>query len=217
MNSPFEQALASVTDRFIAYLPNLLAGGALILLGWILGWIAKRIVVQVLSVLKPDQFVRRFRWGSGFSRADVRHAFYDFLGNGAFLVIFLIMLNASLGALQLTMVSEVLEQAVLFVPRLLVAAIIFGIGWLLAAWIGGAIRRALVREDVPRATLIARFSKAVIVLFFAAMALTEIDVSREIVIIGFTVTMVTLGVLAVVVTTMGGKRFVSKLFESLEE
>ncbi len=217
MNSPFEQALSSVTEKFIAYLPSLLAGLALVIVGWVLGWIVKRIVVQLLSVLKPDQLVRRFRWGAAFSKADVRLALYNFIGNGAFLVVFLIMLNASLGALQLTMISAVLEQGVLFVPRLLVAAVILGIGWLLATWIAATLRRALMKEEIPRATLIARFTKGVIMLFFSAMALTEIDVSREIVVIGFSVTIVTLGVLVIVMTTMGGKQFVAKILETLEE
>lgn len=217
MNSPFEQALNSVTEKFIGYLPNLLAGLALVIVGWVLGWIVKRIVVQLLSVLKPDQLVRRFRWGVALSKADVRLALYNFIGNGAFLVVFLIMLNASLGALQLTMISAVLEQGVLFVPRMLVAGVILGIGWLVATWIAATLRRALMKEEIPRATLIARFAKGVIILFFSAMALTEIDVSREIVVIGFSVTIVTLGVLVIVMTTMGGKRFVSKILETLEE
>jgi hypothetical protein len=53
-------------------------------------------------------------------------------------------------------------------------------------------------------------------LFFSAMALTELDIAREIVVIGFSVTIVTLGVLTIVLTVTGGKRFVAKILESLE-
>ena len=105
----------------------------------------------------------------------------------------------------------------MFIPKLLIALVIFGFGWLLAGWIATSIQRALTREDVPRATLIARFAKSGVMLFFSAMALTELDIAREIVIIGFSVTIITLGVLAIVMTTLGGKRFVSKMLESLEE
>jgi hypothetical protein len=113
--------------------------------------------------------------------------------------------------------SDVLKEAVLFIPRLLMAGVIFGLGWLLAGWIAASIQRALVKEEVPRSTLIARFVKAVLLLFFCTMALTELDIAREIVVIGFTVTIVTLGVLSIVLTTIGGKRFVSKILETLEE
>jgi len=217
MDSPLEKALYGVTEKLIAYLPNLVAGIVLIAIGWFLGWLVKRIVVQVLLVLRFDRLLRRFKWGAGFAKADVRYAFAEFIGNGAFLIIFLILLNASLGALQLTVISDVLRQGVLFIPKLLVAAVIFGLGWLLAGWIAGTIQRALTKEDVPRATLIARFTKVVIMLFFSAMALTELDIAREIVIIGFSVTIVTLGILVIVMTSIGGKRFISRILETLEE
>lgn len=217
MNSPLEQALYGVTEKLIAYLPNLVAGLVLIAIGWLLGWMVKRVVVQVLLVLRFDRLLRRFAWGAGFAKADVRYAFAEFIGNGAFLVVFLIMLNASLEALQLTVISDVLRQGVLFIPKLVVAGVILLLGWLLAGWITLSVQRALTREDVPRATLIARFTKAVIMLFFSAMALTELDIAREIVIIGFTVTIITLGILTIVLTSIGGKRFVSRILETLQE
>jgi len=217
MDSPLEKALYGVTEKLIAYLPSLVAGIVLIAIGWFLGWLVKRIVVQVLLVLRFDRLLRRFKWGAGFSKADVRYAFAEFIGNGAFLIVFLILLNASLEALQLTVISNVLRQGVLFIPRILVATVILGLGWLFANWIAGTIQRALMKEDVPRATLIARFTKVVIMLFFSAMALTELDIAREIVVIGFSVTIITLGILTIVMTAIGGKRFVSRILETLEE
>jgi hypothetical protein len=217
MDSPLEKALYNFTEKLIGYLPNLVAGIVLIAIGWFLGWLVKRIVVQVFLVLRFDRLLRRFKWGAGFAKADVRYAVAEFIGNGTFLIVFLILLNASLEALQLTVISDVLKQGVLFIPKLLVAIVIFGLGWLLAGWIAGSIQRALSKEEVPRSTLIARFTKVVIMLFFSAMALTELDIAREIVVIGFSVTIITLGALTIVMTAMGGKRFVSKILETLEE
>lgn len=49
------------------------------------------------------------------------------------------------------------------------------------------------------------------------MALTELDIAREIVIIGFSAIIITLGVLSIVFTAVGGKTFVAKIIKSLEE
>jgi len=217
MDSSLEKVLYSVTEELVVYLPNLIAGLVLLGVGWLLGWIVKRIVVQVLSALKFDRLLRKFKWGAGFSKADVRYAVYEFAGNFAFLVVFLILLNASLEALQLNVISDLLKQGVLFVPKLIIATVILGLGWILTSWITGVIHRALTKEGVPRAMLIARFAKFVIMLFISAMALTELDIAREIVVIGFSVTIITLGVLAIVMTTIGGKRFVSGILETLNE
>ena len=217
MDSPLEKVFYGVTEKLIAYLPNLVAGIVLVGIGWFLGWLAKRIIMQVLAVLRFDRYFSRFKWGAGLAKADVRFAFLESVGNAAFVIVFLILLNTSLQALQLTALSSVLDHGVAFIPKLIIAVIIFGFGWLLGGWIALSIQRALTKEEVPRATLIARFAKSGVMLFFSAMALTELDIAREIVIIGFSVTIITLGILAIVMTTIGGKRFVSKMLDSLEE
>jgi hypothetical protein len=217
MTSPLENVLNRVGEKIIAYMPNLVAGVVLILIGWILGWLVKRIVIQMLAVLRFDRLLRRFRWGADLGKADVRLAMFDFIGNVAFLVVFLLLLNASFDALQLTVLSTLLEKGVLFIPKLAIALAVVGLGWILASWIAGIIQKALVKEDIPRTSLIARFAKTVMMLFFSAMALTELDIAKEIVVIGYGVTMVTLGALTIVLTSLGGKRFVAKLLESLEE
>jgi Mechanosensitive ion channel, conserved TM helix len=217
MNSPLQNALAGFTDKLLAYLPNLVAGIVLIGLGVLLGWVIKRIVVHVLAILRVDRFVRRFKWGVGFSRADVRYAFFEFIGNAMFLIVFLVFLYAALEAMQLHVLSNLLEHGVLFVPKLIIALLIFGFGWVAAEWIAGQVQRALAKEEVPRATLVARFVKAFLLIFFFAMALTEIDIAREIVIIGFSVAITTLGVLTIVLTATGGKALIAKIFETLEE
>jgi hypothetical protein len=217
MNSPLQNVLYRVAEKMIGYVPSLVAGIVLIVVGWILGWLVKRIVIQVMVILRFDRLIRRFKWGAGIEKADVRYAIFEFIGNGAFLIVFLILLNASLDALQLSALSNLLEQGVLFIPKLLIALFIFVLGWLVARWLAEGMKRALRQEDVPRAPLIARFAKAVVMLFFSAMALTELDIAREIVVIGFTVIIATMGVLTIVLTSLGGKKFVSGILETFEE
>lgn len=62
-----------------------------------------------------------------------------------------------------------------------------------------------------------RFSRAVLVLFFSTMALTELDVAREIVVISFTAIIITLGALTIVFVARGGKGFVDRVLHTLEE
>jgi hypothetical protein len=217
MNSPLENILNKISEQVIEYLPNLFAGAVLIGIGWLLGWLAKRIFVQMLSVLRIDRLLRRFKWGAAFSKADVRFVFYEWIGSAVFLVVFLILFNAALDALKLTTLSGILSQAVLFIPKLAIAFLLLGLGWVVAGWIGGIMQRALAKENVPRSTLIVRFAKSVMMLFFSAMALTEIDVAREIVVIGFGVTMLTLGGISIVLTSAGARSFVAHVRKSKEE
>ena len=92
-----------------------------------------------------------------------------------------------------------------------------GFGWLIASWAAKTTLKGLHREDIPRASLMARLIKAVLIMLFSAMALIELDIAREIVIIGFATIFITLGLLAVVITAVGGKTFLKKISESIEK
>ena len=118
---------------------------------------------------------------------------------------------------KLTILSDLLGKGIIFLPRLIISLIIFGIGWLIASSTEKVSLKALRREDIPRSSLIARFIKAVMLLFFSAMALVELDLAREIVIIGFSTIIITLGTLTVVLVLVSGKEFMKKIQDSLEE
>jgi hypothetical protein len=195
----YKELLNDLGQKIIIYLPNLLGGLLLLLLGWFIAWIAKRVIIQLLVILRFDRLFLRFRWKSSLTKADIRYALYNLIGNIMFFIVFLVFLNSALAAMKLTMLSKLIELGVLFIPRLIVALVIFGIGWLIAARTAHAVSHALIKERFPGASLLARLLKFIVVLFFSAMALVEIDIAREIVLLGFAAFLLTLGVSMVLV------------------
>jgi Mechanosensitive ion channel, conserved TM helix len=217
MNENLQNQFLETGKEIIGYLPNLFAGILLIIIGWFLGWFLKRIIIRVAVLLRLERFLTRIRWGEDFSKADVRYGFYTFLGNIAFFVIFMIFLDNAFRTWKLTVLSDLLEKIIYFFPKIILAVAIFGIGWVIASWAARSASKALHREDIPKASLIARLIKAVLIMLFSAMALVELDIAREIVIIGFATIFITLGLLTVVVAAVGGRNFLKKIGQSLEE
>ncbi|MFH1861510.1 MAG: hypothetical protein ABH878_01755 [bacterium] len=204
------------SQKIISYLPNLFAGIVLIGVGWLLSWFVKRVVYQLCVILRLERYLQRFSRGTT-NRADVRHGLYNFIGSIAFLIVFLIFLNDALSTMKLEIFSDLLEDALRFLPKLIIGAVIFGVGWFLARRVALAVQKVLTRENIPRSTLIAKFVKAALIIFFSAMALTALDIAKQIVIIAFTTTFVTLGVLTIVLTMLSGKEMISKLLDALGE
>jgi hypothetical protein len=193
------------------YLPNLIAGLLLVILGWAVGWFIKRVVIQIALLLKLERFLTSFRWGEDFAKADIRYGFYNLLGNVAFFIVFLIFLDNAFGAWKLTVLSELVARGIFFLPSMVLSLIIFGGGWLISGWAARSVRRTFHREGITHSGLIARAVKAVLLVLFAAMALVELDIAREIVIIGFATIIITLGAMAVTLTVLGGKDFLKRL------
>jgi hypothetical protein len=198
MDDRLQSVLAELTNRAIAFFPKLLAGIALLCIGWLLAWLVKRLIIRVSVILKLEHFLGLSRWKTAFEKADVRYGFYTFLGNIFFVVIFLTFLDFALITWDLKLFSDVLSGAILLFPRLAAAVAIFGIGWLVARWSAVALYRVMTAENIPAASVIAYYLRTMLIVFFAAMSLVQLDIAREIVLIGFATIFVTLGVIAVI-------------------
>ena len=217
MENKIESPFLDFGRQIINYLPSLLGGFILLVIGWIVGWLAKRITVQLLAVLRFEKLFLRLQWRRALSKADIRYAVFNFIGNVVFFIVFLIFLNSALDAMKLTILSTLIQQSVIFIPKLIVALVILGIGWIVAGRVSISVYSSLLKENVPHYSIISRLVKFVILLFFSAMALVEIDIAPQIVIIGFTTIMITLGIISVAFVLSGGKSFIGDIVRKVEK
>jgi len=217
METKVQDQFIGLADNIIAYMPSLLAGITLVLVGLFAGWLIKRILLQISILIRIDRFLRRSHWEADFAKADVRYGLYNFIGNIGYTLVFLIFLDNALIAWKLIILSDLLSKGILFLPKIIIAVLIFGLGWLLAFWAEKSMFKSLYREEIPRASLISRFIKIILLLFFSAIALVELDVAREIVIIGFATIFITISAISIVITAIGGKSFIEKIGNSFKE
>ena len=189
----------------------------LVLLGWLAGWIIKRILIQFSMILRVDRFLKQSPFEAEITKADVRYSLYHLIGNIGFVIIFLIFFENALVAWKLTILSDLLIKGILLLPRIITALVIFGLGWFLASLVQISVLNILNREEIPRASLISKFTKSLLLIFFSAIAFVELDFAREIIIIGFATIFITLGVIAIVITAINAKDFIRRIGNSLKE
>ena len=99
-----------LADNIVAYLPNLLAGIVLIFVGWLAGWLIKRVLVQISILLRIDRFIRRSRWETDFAKADVRFGLYNFIGNIGYTLVFLLFLTNALDSVEINYIVRSFKQ-----------------------------------------------------------------------------------------------------------
>jgi hypothetical protein len=213
-----EQPLHSLRDALAAivdFLPALVSGLLVLIVGALVAWLVARVTVRVLTWLRLHRVVERFRWGRALGKGDVRHALYALIGwlVGAFT--FLVFLNRTLVLWQLTVLSHLLERLVLLVPDLLLAGVILAAGAGMAGLAARAVRRALFEEGLARATLAARVVRAAILVLAFAVALIQLNVAPTLVLWAFLIAFGSIALTVALAVGLGSRRAVELMWEGV--
>jgi hypothetical protein len=130
--------VVGMLDKAIGYLPNIVAAAVILLVGWFVAGIVRRIVTNLLAAAGMDAFVARLGVGqAGTQRPS------DLVGLVVYVLILLPVLTAALNALALDAVtqplSDVLNTLLAAIPHIFAAALV-----LLIAYVIGRLVASLV-------------------------------------------------------------------------
>lgn len=173
-------AISGALATLIAAIPLIL--GALIILG--IGWILSNVL---------GGLVRRVLQGAGADRLFAEHA-GDVYGQRAASVrpsqvggelvkwlIRIVFLVAAANVLNLPQVSQLLNQVILWIPNLIVAAIILMVAPLLARFVRGSIEVGAGQLGFSNAPLLGRIAEIAIVAFAVVVAVNQIGIAANLV------------------------------------
>jgi len=211
-DKPFESVKELMTS-VAAYLPTLLAGFVVLILGLFAAWAASRVLVRLLIFMRLDRVAARLGWTDALAKGDVRHSLFGSLGTLLGILIFLIFFENALVIWRLTVLSQLLDKVVLLIPDLVTAAVILLIGWGTATGVSRALQRALYQEEFERARLASRLVRWAILVTATAIALVELNIAVVIVTGAFLIAFGALAVCAVLAFGLGSKRAVELMWE----
>jgi len=142
------EQLRQLATQFWQYLPYLIGGIAVLVLGWLVAWLVAGIIRKLVARTRVDD-----RLGSAMGRqAGERGRLADWVATAAFWIILSLSVIGALSVLQLAALSESLRQAVdavmRYVPQLIGAGAL-----LLAAWITATVLRWIIVRALEKANL----------------------------------------------------------------
>src|SRR3989344_1063558 len=120
-----QSSFTSLWFTVVQYLPAILTAVIVFIIGWIVGIVLYRIVVEVVKVLRVDEALRAAGLNDAASEAGFTLDVGKFLGTLVMWFIIIVFLVAALDILGLNRVTIFLQQVVLFyLPQVIVAALI---------------------------------------------------------------------------------------------
>jgi hypothetical protein len=207
------ESVRDILSHITGYLPTLLAGLIVLVLGGIVAWVAAKLIVRILIFLRLDRVIVRFGWGRALEKGDVRHSLFGLVGTIIGCLVFLIFLENAIVLWKLTVLSQLLEKLILLIPQLILAAVILLVGWAVAAAASRAVHRGLTQEEFARARLVAKIVRTAILVIAYAIALVELDIAVTIVTGAFLITFGALALSFALAFGLGSRRAVESMWE----
>jgi hypothetical protein len=186
-NTIFTGPLQDFFQRLIAFLPNLLSSLIIFILGLILGWILKKIIVKIAKLFKTDHFCSKLGLTEACEKVGIRGLPSRLLGRIFYWLVVIIFTIIALYTLKVPAIENLLEKFLLYLPNIFIAVLLIIVGYLLGNFLGRTILIAAVNAGMRFASLLARGAKALIFVFAFAMALEQLGIGRNVVIVAFTI------------------------------
>lgn len=175
--------------EILGVLPNILAMSIIFIVGLVVAWTASQALERLLRVLGLDRLCDRLGLTSALLRGGVKTDPSRLVGQAAYWLVMIFATVAALGALNLQPINDVAKSFLAYVPHFVTAALILVAGWLLSNFVSQAVLIGAVNAGLPPARLVATCARWGVQLLAVAMALEQLGIAQNIVVVGFGITL----------------------------
>jgi len=181
------EPLKDFLGGLFGFFPKLLTAAIIVALGFVLAWFLKKALGKVGEVLKIDTMCSRIGLTDAMQKVGLTASPTVLFAGILYWFIVIVFMVIGLYTLRVPAIENLLEQFFLYIPSLVVAAILLLVGYAVANFVSRAVLIASVNAGMRSSGILARGMKTVIIVFAVAMALEQLGIARDTVVAAFTV------------------------------
>jgi hypothetical protein len=174
-------SLLNLWERFVNFLPSLVGAILVFVAGWIVAVALGKAVEHIVKILKVDDVVEKAGTKARFQKAGVDLNIAKFFGGLVKWFLILVFLMAATDILHLTQVTSFLNSIVLYIPNVIVAAVILAVAFLVGNFVFAVIKGSTKIAGIVSATLLGTIAKWAIVVFGFLAALIQLGVASSLI------------------------------------
>jgi len=167
--------------KIMAFLPGFFAAIAILVVGWMGAKLAKVGVVNLLKLLHFEKATDKAGIKELLLKGDIRETPSDLIGILVYWLVMLLVLTVALNTLGLQTVSELFNQILLYIPNVIAAVVVLILGLFFANFLQSMVTTACSNAGVPQAEALGKITLYAIIVFTAALGLTQLGIASEIV------------------------------------
>jgi len=176
-----QASLGTTFNSVAGFLPKLISALVILLIGYIIAKIVRTVLVKVLRAVKFNDVADKVGINGFMTKAGLRSDASGLLGKMGYWMIMLTVLILFFNTLGLSEVSGLLQQAVAFLPKLLVGCILLIVGMYVADFAKDLVIATLRGGGFESPNLVGNITYGGIMFIVVSMVLSQIGVGGEIV------------------------------------
>ncbi len=173
--------------RMIEFLPNLLSAIIVLGVGLIVAWAVKALLQKVMKIFNIDNLCKRVGLTDLFQKGGLKDSPSNIICKGVYSLVLVVFIIMSLYSLRINAIQDLIERFFLYLPNVIVAIILVIIGYVLGNFIGRAVLITAVNKGIKHSGIIYTGIKTAIMLLAVTMALEQLGIGKDTVIIAFTI------------------------------
>ena len=173
-------ALSNALNTFLAAIPQVIGALLIVVIGWLIAGFLARITTGLLSRAGADRLFAE-HGGAVYGSRTQKIKPSIVAGELVKWLIRIVFLVAAANVMGMTQVSELLNQILLWIPNLIVAAIILLVAPVLARFVRSAIEVGAGEMGFTNASLLGRIAEIAIVAFAVVIAINQIGIAAALV------------------------------------
>jgi hypothetical protein len=169
------------------FLPNLLAALLILLGGWILAKFIRLLVFRFLLAVRFDVASEKAGIDDLLVRGEIRQSPAELVAILVYWLLVLLVVVVAINTLGLTAVADLLNQILLYLPKVIAAVVVLILGLFFANFLSGVVRTAAANAGFAAADVLASLTRYALIVFTAAVTLQELGIGAELVRAAFTI------------------------------
>jgi len=163
------------------FLPKLILAIAILVAGWLLAKFVKFAVVKGLGIINFQVVTEKAGIDNFLKQGGIKQSTIDILGLLGYWLVILAALIVGFNTLGLTIVTDLVGQVILFIPKVIVAVLILAVGLYFARLVAEAVTTYCKNVGLEDADLLGRVSRYAIMVFVVLIALDQVNVGGDII------------------------------------
>jgi len=214
-------SLNKFMDKILTFLPNLLAMITILIAGFVIAWIVKKVLLRFLKAIKFDKMSEQ--WGFTFvlRKGGMPYSPAHLLSRFVYWMIVLVTLTMGLNALEVSVTQNLITRFFNYLPHLFAGIVIMIIGYLIAAFLGQATLISAVNAKIESARFLSAVVRWFIIILSLTMALYHLGIAEKVVVAAFCIVFGGIVLALAIALGWGGrelaKGFLERLYRRKEE